>query len=1257
LDRWANSRRGQEQLPALIRRLIHATTTTATHIGLPAGDAVQQGGYDGVVVVNEAHHAVPDGRSIWELGVSPDPKRKATEDYEKRKLKQPVSDVGPVDPATTTFVFVTPRRWSAKGQWAEERRAEGFWRDVRVLDADDLEAWLEQAPATHVWLSTELGRRPAGADDLEAVWRDWSESTTPPLSPALMFAGREESRDAITTWFTGPAAEPTLGVESESPEETVALVAAALQLLPEGERAAVLSRTVVVRDIDALVQVAAADEPLRIVTTFSPGDVALRATRRGHRVLIPRSPGEGVTGTLEVPRLHRNAVERELQAMGLPDDRARDLAGLARRSLMALRRQLATSATVSRPVWASPEVGPSVLPIFFLGAVNEEVSGDTEALALLSGETAETAFVRLTRLAAESDPAVRRVGSVWYLVSKADAWEALRRYFTRDILERFVTVAVGVLGSLDPAYELPPDQRWAASIYNKERAHSGLLVRSVADTLALLGARGGTHAVAQGITAADYASRAVRQLFEQAGRDWQRWASLAPVLPSLAEAAPDATLAAIEARLAGMDPSPVVGLFGHDVDTFFSSSPHTYLLWALERLAWSPDYLSRAALILAELARRDPGGRLANRPSGSLRSIFLPWMPSTAASVETRLAVIDTLRQREPAAAWGLMVSILPQRRDMKMRVGRPDWREWAPEGDNRVAHHTISEHAVEMVERLLQDAGMSGERWKTLVGALDKLSLESHQAVLARLTALAEGPLATDVREVIWDGLRELLSKHRSFPDAQWTLPPERLDGIASVFERFEPDDPVACYRSLFSHRPALPEGREQDFNEYDRIVTARRVDAARVLYGALGAERVVEMSATFERSDALGDALAESEAVPSEDETMLLFHALGHAEFRARVFGRAYLERIQRTRGAETISTLIRDHAPDWPAAVRAEALLAMRPGPDAWGEVENLGEQGRTYYWQNVAGFLIAAADASQAVRELVRHGRPHAAVDLAAMRIRRSTTLSAEDIALALLEAVPVATDVTGYRSESYDISELMGFLEREAEEGHIAEDEVARLELLYLPMLRDEHPPKFLHRAMGHDPSLFIEATCLAFRGEGEPVQELDDTASNRALLAHELLESWRTPPGLVDTVFDGALLREWVSEARRRLAEANRAAIGDQLIGQVLSGSPSGADGAWPAEPVRDLIEDLKSDDLESGLHMGRFNQRGVVSRDLLSGGDMERSIKARYEADAATVAARWPRTAAFLRTFAATYERHAVREDLNAELRHDLAD
>lgn len=85
------------------------------------------------------------------------------------------------------------------------------------------------------------------------------------------------------------------------------------------------------------------------------------------------------------------------------------------------------------------------------------------------------------------------------------------------------------------------------------------------------------------------------------------------------------------------------------------------------------------------------------------------------------------------------------------------------------------------------------------------------------------------------------------------------------------------------------------------------------------------------------------------------------------------------------------------------------------------------------------------------------------------------------------------------------------------------------------------------------------------------------------------------------------------------------------------------------------MTEALRSDELERGLWTGKFNQRGVVSKHPLAGGASERAIVARYEADAAAVAPRWPRTAAMLRAFAARYQHDARREDDEAELRHDL--
>jgi len=95
------------------------------------------------------------------VGHHRDIKGKADDDYAKRK-KNP----GPLDPAKTTFVFVTPRRWGKKKEWEEGRRSEGFWVDVRAYDADNIEQWTELASAVGAWLAALIGKYPAGAEVL-----------------------------------------------------------------------------------------------------------------------------------------------------------------------------------------------------------------------------------------------------------------------------------------------------------------------------------------------------------------------------------------------------------------------------------------------------------------------------------------------------------------------------------------------------------------------------------------------------------------------------------------------------------------------------------------------------------------------------------------------------------------------------------------------------------------------------------------------------------------------------------------------------------------------------------------------------------------------------------------------------------------------------------------------------------------------------------------------------------------------------------
>ena len=166
IDHWSGKRNAADQLPVLIRRLVMATVPKVLRLDIPGDSSVQLPGWDGLVDVEDGNAWVPSGASAWEFSCKQGRKltSKATDDYDKR-----TTDPLGVDKSKTTFVFATSRLWSTKREWVRERREDDDWADVRALDADDLVAWLEQAPQVAAWFAQLIGKLPAGTQSMLAL--------------------------------------------------------------------------------------------------------------------------------------------------------------------------------------------------------------------------------------------------------------------------------------------------------------------------------------------------------------------------------------------------------------------------------------------------------------------------------------------------------------------------------------------------------------------------------------------------------------------------------------------------------------------------------------------------------------------------------------------------------------------------------------------------------------------------------------------------------------------------------------------------------------------------------------------------------------------------------------------------------------------------------------------------------------------------------------------------------------------------------
>ncbi|MBI4538941.1 MAG: helix-turn-helix transcriptional regulator [Gemmatimonadetes bacterium] len=1246
---WAARRDAQDTLPEVVRRLVFATIKHATRIAFRGGEGVQLSGCDGVVVTDLPNAFVPHGTSYWELGTTPNAKQKAEDDYGKR-----TAEIAEVDRHASAFVFVTAQRWAGKDSWAAGRCAERAWREVIAYDADDLEAWLDAAPVVHLWLSHRLGTVPEGAIDLATASTVWSTATDPPLPAELVLAGREEIAARIREWLRQPARP--LVVRAESREEAMAIVAATFQGLPDDQADATLARAAAVQEPAAWRQLIGSEEPLILLPMFDAGDLIPAAARAGHGVIAPLGESDpALEDVTQVPPVARRAAAEVLKRVGVESNRADELAALARRSMAALRRRLALSGAMQLPAWAQPANARTVLPALLAGAWSEAHPADREVIAALSRASYEEVRDRLVRWAHETDPPLRRRGDAWYLVSKQDAWTLLARFLTRDDLERFEAAALIVLGTTDPKFDLPADRRWMAGALGHSAPHSGLLRRGLTSTLAVMGAR----AASSGNDSNDpssVAAKVVRELLTTANQDWRLWASLSPHLPDLAEASPDAFLTAAEHGLRGEKPI-LLELFTDSEDPLFAFSAHTGLLWALERLAWSGQYLGRAARVLAKLSARDPGGKLANRPTAGLAAIFRPWFPQTAASLDQRLGVLDMLRQREPEAAWALMESMLPQFHATGFYSARPEWWDWAPEGQPKVTRGEYAAAVRQVVKRMLDDAGAAGARWGAVIEALPMLSASDHAAVVARLQELDVDALTPEDRAAIWEHLRKLVADHRSFPDAAWAMPAEIVDRVDALRGQFEPSDPVSRYGWLFAHLTTLPEGlplSHGDWETRQAAIETKRTEALRAVLASTGVAGVLAIADHAEQPDCVGRTAGQLPELEAQEDEILRVH-LGAEDRKRAAFGWGYATARARKGGSEWVIGKLEGAARTWSPEQQAALLHLLDPRPDTWERASRAGAETERAYWRFLSPFGVSEPHTEEAARHLLAAGRPNAAVDLLALRDRRELQdpeLAMEALAEALTSDLEYDPPSSGF---AYELARL---LDKLVDRSDVDQSRVAALEWRLLPAV-DWHSrrPMALGHLLAQNAAFFVDVVKLVFRGEGEEPRELKDDERERAERGYDLLlHSWSTMPGeRADRTIDEAALRKWIKEARSALAAAGRTAVGDHIIGQVLSRSPAERDGTCPSQAVRNVIEELESEHIEKGFVIGVLNSRGVTTRDPAAGGTPERGLAGQYEGLASAVADQWPRTASILRRIADSYRADAKHEDFAAALDEDL--
>lgn len=1234
LERWSDSNSARNTLPKLVGDLIRASATNISYFRFPHGDKGQLPGFNGYLCAAESTF-VPEGNSLWEFGTDKQIMKKANDEHNKR-----VRELSSEDRAKHTFVFVTPRPWVNPRKkiqdWENEKKAKNDWKNVRYIDGVALESWLEDCPAVAArYAKTELCCAPqSGARSLDDFWYEYSRYFDPPLCEEVLLCDRErQAANLLEKLLNGP---DRIFLAADSSDEVIAFAIAAIQMADPAHRTFLQARALVIDTEEAARFFMGKKNLIFFLTNKMTEKVGMLADSGPTLIALGNSSLKERVEILKRPRIDN--LGEAISRMGIEDTKAHNLARECGRSVTILKRRI-PAGDAPKAKW-SKDVA-NLLPAFLAGGWDSSNVLDRKIVSALAGGISYDEYeTGLRQYLRDDDPPFDLAQSIWKVRAPVDAFVHVGHLIGRKYLTLLKEAALNVFSQ----FETPSDSDILFNLERQSEKYSNWIRDGLASTFLMIANLSEPAKLnLPHCTPQQYVDDVISSL-PGLRSDYRVIASLKEQLPSLMEAAPNPLLEALEHMLEG-NGEALKPIFCDKESIFFSTSPHTYVLWALETIAWDISYFRRVGMILARLSFLDPGGQTANRPISSLRNLFLSWSPCTNAPLQKRLALLDAILKNNPPIGWKLLMRLIPRGAVSFVTPPELRFRQGGSEKREELTPAIVWESQFFFIDQALNAAGDDPSKWIEIIPRISNFDRDRRDKAFDCLSKFFT-TAHVNARSEVWEYLHNEYNTHKNFPGSEWTLGEDDLAIIKDLLSKYEPYDIVITKKWLFDEwEPQLPVSLE---NRRDKVEMMRRDAITRILLKA-NTQGIISLAKKvkfphFVAQEAVN--IAEDCALPDqlilksidEWEQMASF-AASVSEAAFRKFKENWIRHLeeralQRYWKSEIIVNLIKL----WPDERKT------------WDIAYSFGEEVSQSYWQQKPTWDISGDpnDLRYAIEQYIKANR---AVDAIEGLSARAQDLSG-DLIFRLLDSAALEINQSSPKLKEvfpYCLEKLFERLEGIEE---LSKVDIAKREYTYLPMLNYREENLTLHQLMAEDPNIYIDLICDTFReaNNNERKNDISIEAQARARAGYQLLSSFKKLPGLSGENIDFEILLGWVSKVHELGEKFERLKITDQYIGQILAHAPfDPLDNAWPHQAIRNLLEILNNDQIERGIRLERFRMRGVFTKARDEGGDQERNIakQNRMWADACS---KWPRTNSMLESIASEWDHIASQEDNRAK-------
>lgn len=842
----------------------------------------------------------------------------------------------------------------------------------------------------------------------------------------------------------------------------------------------------------------------------------------------------------------------------------------------------------------------------------------------------------------------------WNILHRRNILPLLKEDFYEDDLLLFEEAAVNALLEINPEFDYPTNTRFFQGKRN-EKNYSERIRDSIAETVAIIGNMSKPKNYSYNLLQRK-AQSIVYKVLNKA--NYKIWGSLNRNMGELAEAAPSIFLDAVESFFFNDNNTFQQLCDEENTDSFITARNYTSgIISSLERLAWSEKYFLRTAEIMLKLASCKPSQFNGASTLSALTEIMLPWHPQTFVSADKRKSIIDILLNKNLEIGWRLLLSLLPKHHSSAMNTSRPEFLECSSK-DFSVKVTTkefwdVSEYYLSLAIKVA--AGVPS-RIMTLADFISDMPRHFQQDFISLASSGNILSLPDEERFPLWLKLTKICAKHRTYSDADWSLPKDSLIALELATKRLKPQKKTLEYLPLFGHHVSdlFPHNanNEESYLEKQKYITQLQEKAVKTLLKDGGIAGLISFSQEVEKASFLGFAAA-SECTESETQQILDSY-LNSDNSKIQAFIESFIEKKYHENGEQWINSVSNTK---WTIKERVTFLCALIPITSQILQIcKSWLKEQESLYWIDLPPLSAIDVDKEcfySVVDGLLQVGRPVIALEMLGQQDYNSEFLFDINRAKAALlsegKCNDRVTQMTGY----YYQKVLLLVQDSDS----LSDDDKALIEWNYLPLLcqpgrKDEkHTPKFLYKKMSLEPAFFCEILGFAYKSTNETntsdKNKIDDEQKDKlAKKALDLLWHWRIIPEHYskDRVFCFNLFEDWFYKVVEMTTASGYLEVALGVIGEALFYSPPETDGSlFINRGIADLLDREEYKKLRIGYRCGCFNSRGAYWVDPTAAPELKYAEEYRNKAIAVNDAG-YPRFAELLRSIAERYEDDARR-------------